>query len=147
MGLFILGAAGLIQEGGVVGRVLTGAFAGGVVPALILLGIGRALRRRGKRAQTEEPQVPAQRPPQRPIERPQPERPVTRPKPSPRPQPEPSPSLEEVLAELDDQGRESGGVERDFSDVPVELPEPGSFGKSSQEMIDEARRRFSREDG
>ncbi len=114
---------------------------GGFFPALILIAVGRALRRRAR--QREAPEEPKEeRPARRPQPRPEPPRtePAERQEPSP-PAPEHpqiAPRLEEVLGDME---ADSEPGEEPASPLPPasdELFRP----QTSKEMLEEARRKL-----
>lgn len=169
MALIVLGIGGMLSEGGALGEV--GDFiAGGFVPALVLLGAGRAIKNRagagkgGKgsgevvlgtppQAKKEKaksaptpPILPGQSP--QPVQKPPEPKPVQKkPEPKPKERPVPSRTLEEVLAEqgldLDEEPTESARQPTVPHEYEKTMPSSVEHPpKTSQEMIEEARRKW-----
>ncbi|HET7846606.1 MAG TPA: hypothetical protein VFL72_03875 [Acidimicrobiia bacterium] len=144
LGFAVLWGMGAIDMLGFSGS-LASAIGSTVFPAIILIGIGRALRRRalasGETIRPDVSQVPGATPPIIPETRPRydPPRPTTPaapPKPAPTPPPPPKPVVAEPAEAVlpDDQGLRS-----EPGQDPGLTP---SAPKTSQELIEEARRRW-----
>ena len=145
--LIVLGGMGILNPGGPLGDFIARFLTGGILPAFVLLAAGRALRRRSRKrvGEPEQPVESLDRPPAPRAEPPTPApvkaspAPAPPKPPQPRPEPKPAPkSLEEVLLKMED--RSSTAPERVVDD-PIEL-DLHTTPKTSQEMIDEARRKF-----
>jgi hypothetical protein len=167
--IIVLGGMGLLSDTGFSGEFLAG-FGGSIIPGLLLLGAGRALRRRAaamedQSASTPTPDqlhtegsrvpsirlepTPAPPRPPTPITFPLPPTESTPPKPSaPKPPAKPRPvdpivetrrdvakSIESALSGLEEVSEEPTRESTPFG------VEPGRH-KTSQELVDEARRRW-----
>jgi hypothetical protein len=138
--LIILAGMGVLSEFGISGEIIA-RLGGTLVPALVLIAAGRALRRRARRQEeAEEGELRPDRPsggPQPDMEAPRPVLISSRETTPPEPVEERgrvARSLEAALAEL-----ETGESE---SPQPLPIPEPPLPPRTSQEMIDEARRKW-----
>ena len=149
--LSILAGMDVLSEIGLPTELIAG-LRGNILPAVVLIVAGRSMRKRARRRVEKEEPKPA-RPAQRPQQRPQPP-PLPRPK-APRTEPaahrEPSPkataqrrdvvSLEEALAEL-----ESDAEPAEEPLPPSDSDQPAS-PKTSEEMLEEARRKWGSDRG
>lgn len=167
--IIILGGMGLLSDAGFSGEFLAG-FGGSIIPGLLLLGAGRALRRRAvamddqsaatptpDQLHTEGSRVPSirleptpapPRPPT-PITFPLPPTESAPPKPSAPKPPAPKPRAVDPIVERPDVAK---SIESAVSGVEEASEEPTREGtpfgvepgrhKTSQELVDEARRRW-----
>ncbi len=164
IGVVVLGSIGLLAEFGLSGGILAW-ISGTIIPALLLLVAGRALRRRARTIDERSAPIPTSptptttprrvatsRPGQpRPILTPPriPETsttstpPGTTPRPvepgAPRPSPPPARSLEEVIPPPE----EKPGPADPQATPPQEEPAPAR-PKTSQELVEEARKQWGR---
>ncbi len=145
--LILLGGMGILNPGGPLDDFISRFLPGGILPAFVLLAAGRALRRRSRKRveETDQPDEPLDRPPATRTEPPTSAPVKASPAPAPpkppqrRPEPKPAPkSLEEVLTKMEDR---SSTAPEHVVDDPIEL-DLHAAPKTSQEMIDEARRKF-----
>ena len=163
--IIVLGGVGLLSRAGAPGELLAGIAGVGIIPGLILLGLGRAIRRRARamggksgstpvpdQLHTESGRVPSIRlertptPTPTPSPTPIPVPPVERTPPKPV-QPRPRPVDPIVKARRDVaksvEGALSGLEEPEESNRATETSGIGSDRpKTSQELVDEARRRW-----
>jgi hypothetical protein len=167
--IIVLGGMGLLSDSGFSGEFLAG-FGGSIIPGLLLLGAGRALRRRAaamddQSASTPTPDqlhtegsrvpsirlepTPAPPRPPTPITFPLPPTESTPPKPSaPKPPAKPRPvdpiveTRRDVAKSIESalSGLEEASEEPTRESTPFGV-EPGRH-KTSQELVDEARRRW-----
>jgi len=169
IGIIVLGGIGLLSDLEMTAGFLAG-IGGSIIPGLLLLTAGRALRRRAKTMEpqagpvpgtTTQPQVPEKRVPTSRSESPTSTGPTTIPNPlpprlpapqAPKPPVKPAPvpvepvppsrrdvtrRLEEAIPPLDDDPTDST---RQNYPMALEPPPP----KTSQELIDEARKKWGR---
>lgn len=145
--LIVLGGMGILNPGGPLGDFIARFLTGGILPAFVLLAAGRALRRRSRKRveELEQPDESLDRPPATRAEPPAPApvkaspAPAPPKPPQPRPETKPAPkSLEEALFKVEDR---SSMAPEHVVDDPAGL-DLHAAPKTSQEMIDEARRKF-----
>ena len=143
--VFFLNRAGLFAELG----INLGDLGGNIIPAFILIGVGRAMRRRAT-PKTDEPESPRPvvlRPGQEVAAKPRPDVAASPTNPKPKPKPEPlkqtrtevAKNLEQVLADMEgeavdtvDSGVETGAALEALDVAP----------KTSAEMLEEAKHQF-----
>jgi len=158
--IIVLGGIGVLSRLGMSGDFLAG-FGGSIIPALFLLGAGRALRRRattmseqpesmpmpdvqsseGRRVPSIRPEPSAPSPIPRPIPVPPPA--ATLPK-TVQPRPRPVDPIAKARRDVAERLEEavSGLEEPTRVPSPASIDEKSSRPKTSQELVDEARKRW-----
>ena len=158
IGIVVLGSIGLLAEFGLGGGILAW-ISGTIIPALLLLFAGRALRRRARTMEEQQPALPTTPVPTTPekkvpTSRPGQPRPILTPprlpdSPTPQvpaPTREPSQSLDDVIPARE----EKPPSVKPAPTRPEEKLEPARpieiQTKTSREMIEEARRKWGRKE-
>jgi hypothetical protein len=157
IGVIVLGGIGILSELGFRPDFLAG-FGGSIIPALVLLAAGRALRRRAATMNEEPEPIPAPPPTAAggsrvPSIRPEPTSIPTSvatpsrdlPKPQVKPPPKPADSMTEtrrdVARSLERAASKTEKTSEEKSAAAPAEPKPAR-PKSSQELVEEARRRW-----